>query len=381
MKKLCRLTTATVAPIGAAPIGTTLIAAAIVATLVACSPQPAPMAPPPVPVVVAKVQIRDMPILITAPGTVEPINSVAVKSLVDGQLLESAIKDGDDVKTGDLLFRIDPRPAQAALRQAQAARSKDQSELDQARAQVERYAPIAAKGFISADQMEQYRTNLAAAAASVKVDEAGIATAQVNLGYTEIRAPLSGRIGRVLIQPGNLLKANDTNALVVINQIEPIYVSFAIPGATLGRVLVAQKLAPLDVSATMAGVADPVHGKVGFIDNAVDSSTGTIKLRAEFDNSEHLLWPGQLVNVSMTLGHDANAIVLPDQAVQNGPDGNYVFVVGANGHAQLRAITVVRSIAGQSVIEKGITAGETVVIDGQSRVEDGAMVKVTEAAP
>lgn len=322
-----------------------------------------------------------MPILIAAPGTVEPINSVSIKSLVDGQLLESTVKDGDDVKAGDLLFRIDPRPAQAALQQAQAARSKDQSELDQAQAQVERYAPVAAKGFISANQMEQYRTNLAAAAASVKVDEAGIATAKVNLGYTEIRAPLSGRIGRVLIQPGNLLKANDTNALVVINQIDPIYVSFAIPGARLGRVLVAQKQAPLDVTVTITGVANPIHGKVGFIDNAVDGSTGTIKLRAEFDNSEHLLWPGQLVNASMILGHDTNAIVLPDQAVQNGPDGNYVFVVGANGHAEQRAITVARSAAGQSVIEKGIAAGETVVVDGQSRVEDGAVVKVTEAAP
>lgn len=348
--------------------------------LAACSREHAPPPAPPAPVTVVKAIARDMPILASAVGSGEAINSVAVKSLVDGQLLESLVKDGDDVAANQLLFRIDPRPAQAALHQAEAAQAKDQAALDQARSQVRRYAPIAAKGYLSADQMEQYRTNLEAGAASVKVDEANVVAAKVTLGYTEIHSPIAGRIGRILIQPGNVVKANDTNSLVVINQIEPIYVNFALPGALLGRVLVAQRAAPLSVIATIEGVAKPVEGKVAFVDNAVDSTTGTIRLRAQFANPEHVLWPGQLVSVSLTLGHDANAVVLPDQAVQNGPAGAYVFVVKADAHAEQRNVTVARVVEGHAVISKGLAVGETVVLDGQSRVENGAALKVTEAA-
>ncbi|GAA0724261.1 efflux RND transporter periplasmic adaptor subunit [Dokdonella soli] len=334
---------------------------------------------PPVPVTVVKAATRDMPVLVNVVGRVEAINSVAVKSLVEGQLLQSFVKDGDDIAVNQLLFRIDPRPAEAALHQAEAAQAKDQATLQQARSQVKRYEGIAAKGYLSADQMEQYRTNLTAAAAAVKVDQANVAAAKVTLGYTEIRSPLAGRIGRILIQPGNVVKANDTNALVVINQIAPIYVNFALPGSLLGRVLVAQKDVPLDASVTIAGVARPVDGKVAFVDNAVDSTTGTVKLRAEFGNSEHVLWPGQLVSVSLTLGHDQNAVVLPDHAVQNGPDGAYVFVVKPDQRAEQRSVTVARTVEGQAVIEKGLAAGETVVLDGQSRVENNASLKVTGA--
>lgn len=345
--------------------------------LVACSRDQAPHVPPPAPVTVVKAETRDMPLLASAIGSVEPINSVAVKSLIDGQILESLVKDGDDVRENQLLFRIDPRPAEAALKQAQAAQAKDEATLAQARSQVKRNEAIAAKGYISADQMEQFRTNMDAAAASVKVDQANVAAAKVTLGYTEIHSPLAGRIGRILIQPGNLVKANDTNPLVVINQIEPIYVSFALPGVELGPVLVAQRAAPLAVEATVAGVANPVEGKVAFVDNAVDTTTGTVKLRAEFGNPEHLLWPGQLVSVSLTLGHDRNAIVLPDRAVQNGPDGTYVFVVKPDQHAEQRKVTVKRMVDNQAVIASGLAAGETVVLDGQSRVENGAAVKIS----
>jgi multidrug efflux system membrane fusion protein len=349
--------------------------------LAACSRAPAPHTAPPPPVTVVKAAAKDMPVLISAVGSVEPINSVAVKSLIDGQILESFVKDGDDVAQNQLLFRIDPRPAEAALHQAEAAQAKDEATLAQARSQVKRYAAIAEKGYISADQMEQYRTNLDAAAASVKVDQANVAAAKVTLGYTEIRSPIAGRIGRILIQPGNLVKANDTNPLVVINQIEPIYASFAVPGVQLGPVLVAQRESPLGVEATVAGVPKPIEGKVAFVDNAVDTTTGTVKLRAEFANPEHLLWPGQLVSVSLTLGHDRNAVVVPDRAVQNGPDGTYVFVVKPDQRAEQRKVVVRRRVEDQAVIESGVAAGETVVLDGQSRVENGAAVKVTEAAP
>ncbi|MGH8172673.1 MAG: efflux RND transporter periplasmic adaptor subunit [Rhodanobacteraceae bacterium] len=358
-----------------------LALAASALALGACSNDHAAPAPEPAPVTVVKAQTRDMPVLASAVGNVEPINSVAVKSLIDGQLLESLVKDGDDVKENQLLFRIDPRPAQAALRQAEAAQAKDEATLEQARSQVKRYEAIAGKGYISADQMDQYRTNLESAAASVKVDQANVASAKVTLGYTDIHSPIAGRIGRILIQPGNVVKANDTNPLVVINQIEPIYVNFALSGELLGPVLIGQRDAPLKVIATIVGVPQPVEGEVAFVDNAVNSTTGTVKLRAQFKNTEHVLWPGQLVSVSLTLGHDPNAVVLPDHAVQNGPEGPYVFVVKEDGHAEQRTLSIRRSVEGFAVVEKGLAAGETVVLDGQSRVENGAAVKVTEQSP
>lgn len=353
--------------------------AAAAASLAACSPEQAPRSPTAVPVTVVQAGTRDMPILASAIGSVEPINSVSVTSMADGQLLSAQVKDGDFVTENQLLFKIDPRPAEAALRQAQAALAKDQATLDQAQSEVKRNAPVAAKGYISADQMEQLRTNLEAAKASIKVDQANITSAKVTLGYTEIRAPIAGRLGRILIQPGNLLKANDTNPLVVINQIEPIFVTFSLPGSLLGRALVAQKAAPLDVSATISGSDKPAAGKVAFVDNMVDATTGTIKLRAEFANPEHLLWPGQLVSVSLTLGHDPQAVVLPEQAVQNGPDGTYVFVVGSGQRAEQRSVTIGRSVSGEAIIEKGVAAGETVVLDGQSRVENGSPLKIAPA--
>ena len=354
------------------------VAAFACATLiVACSGEKAAHAPPPAPVTVTKAESRDMPIEAQAVGSVEPINSVSVKSLIDGQILESLVKDGDDVKQNQLLFRIDPRPAQAALHQAEAAQARDEATLAQARSQVKRNEAIAAKGYISADQMEQFRTNADAAAAAVKVDQANVSAAKVTLGYTEIHSPIAGRIGRILIQPGNLVKANDTNPLVVINQIEPIYVNFALPGSQLGPVIVGQRESPLSVQATVAGLPKPVDGKVAFIDNAVDSTTGTVKVRAEFENPEHLLWPGQLVNVNLTLGHDQNVVVVPDRVVQNGPDGTYVYVVSADNKAEQRKIGVRRMIDNQAVIDTGLAAGETVVLDGQSRVENGAALKIT----
>lgn len=359
----------------AARHGVVLAALALAA---ACSREHAPPKAAPAPVTVVTATTRDMPVLVSAPGSVEAINSVAVKSLVDGQLLEARVRDGADVTAGELLFRIDPRPAQAALQQALSAQAKDQAALEQARSQVKRYQDIAAKGYLSADQMEQYRTNLQAAIASVKVDEANVAAAKVTLSYTDIHAPISGRIGRILIQSGNVVKANDTNPLVTINQIEPIYVSFSLPSALLGRVQLAQKGGALAAQASVIGVDKPVEGKVAFIDNAVDTATGTVKLRAEFGNDGHVLWPGQLVSVSLTLGHDANAVVVPQQVVQNGPDGAYVFVVRADHTAEQRAVTVARVVAGEAVVDKGLAAGETVVLDGQSRVEDKAPLQVAQ---
>ncbi len=349
--------------------------------LAGCSRQAPPPAAMAVPVTVTRAVARDMPIVVAAPGTVEAINAVAVKSLVEGQLLESLVQDGADVQAGQLMFRIDPRPAQAALQQAEAALAKDRATLEQARSQVERYRDVAAKGYVSADQMEQYRTNLGVAQAAVKLDEANVEAARLSLDYTRIRAPISGRLGRIQIRPGNLVKANDANALVVINQIEPIYVNFALPGSHVGRVLAAQQAGPLAVRANVIGVAQPLQGRLAFVDNTVDSATGTIRLRGEFANDGHALWPGQLVSVELTLGHDAHAVVLPDKAVQNGPQGSYVYRVQDDRRAQMRAVSVARVQAGLAVIDSGVAAGDLVVLDGQSRVHDGSTLRFEEAVP
>ena len=340
---------------------------------------PPPPAPAAAPVAVAAAARKTMPELLAAVGTVEAINSVNVKSLVDGQLLESAVKDGDAVKAGQLLFKIDPRPAQAALAQAHAALAKDEAARDLARAQVDRYKPVAAKGFISADQMQQTLTTWQAALASVKVDQANVAAAKLTLGYTDIHAPLAGRVGRILVQPGNLVKANDTNPLLVINQLSPIFVSFAVPGAYVERVRAAQAKGALHVQAQGDALKVAQDGELAFIDNAVDQATNTVKLRARFANAEEALWPGQFVTIALTLGSDADAVVVPDAAVKAGPNGSYVFIVKPDQHAELRAVTPVRTVAGETMIGKGLDGGESVIVDGQSRVTDGALVKIVDA--
>jgi multidrug efflux system membrane fusion protein len=347
--------------------------------LTACSPPPPP-AEVPVPVEVARVVQKAMPERIDAVGTVEAINSVAVKSRVDGQLLESRVTDGEDVHQGQLLFKIDPRPAQAALNQVQAALAKDEAARDLALAEVNRYEPVAKKGFISVDQMQQYRTAYSAAAASVKVDQANVDAAKLTLGFTDIYAPFAGRAGRILVQPGNLVKANDTQALLTINQLKPIFVNFALPGQYVERVRGAQADAPLDVNASVESRKTPQSGQVAFVDNAVDPATNTVKLRASFANDDASLWPGQFANITLTLGSDANALVVPSTAIKDGPNGSYVFVVKADGRAEQRNVTVARGAGGESMISKGLSVDETVITDGQSRVVDGATVKVAATA-
>jgi len=356
-----------------------LAAIAVVLALGACSHAKPPPPDTAVPVSVAKVEQKPLPDVVAAVGTVEAINSVAIKSLVDGQLLESHVKDGQDVKKGQLLFKIDPRPAQAALAQMQAALAKDEAARDLAHAQVQRYAPVAAKGFISQDQMQQYQTAYEAAGASVKVDNANVQAAKLTLGYTDIFAPIDGRAGRILVQPGNLVKANDTQALLTLNQVSPIFVSFAVPGQYVARVRAAQHAAAPATSVSGDGLPAPIVGELTFVDNAVDPATNTIKLRATFANTDQLLWPGEFVNVALTLGTDAQALVVPDAAVKAGPNGSYVFVVKSDNRAEQRSVDVTRTFEGQSKIAKGLSAGETVVIDGQSRLVDGSKVRVDSA--
>lgn len=350
----------------------------IAAALAACSGKPSAPRDDAVPVETARVVQKAMPELVQAVGTVEAIDSVAVKSLVDGQLLAVHVADGGEVRKGQLLFSIDPRPAQAVLAQAQAALAKDVAARDLAHAQVARYAPVAKKGFISADQMQQYVTTQAAAAASVKVDEANVEAAKLTLGYTNIYAPMDGRAGRVLVQAGNLVKANDTNPLLVINRIAPIYVNFAVPGRDVDRVRAALAQGVLPAQAWVEGAASRANGKVAFVDNAVDPATNTVKVRAEFANADQVLWPGQFVDVSMTLAMQADALAIPATAVKQGPDGDYVFVVKPDSRAEQRSVKVARDVNGEAVVASGLSAGETVVTDGQSRLADGTPVRIAQ---
>ena len=348
--------------------------------LAACSGSPPPPPEPTVPVSIAKVERKAVPELLTAVGSVEAINSVAIKSLVEGQLLESHVKDGESVKKGQLLFKIDPRPAQAALAQVNAALAKDVAARDLALAQVNRYKPVAAKGFISADQMQQYLTAFEAAAASVKVDQANVEAAKLSVAYSDIRAPIDGRAGRILVQAGNLVKVNDSQALLTLNQLAPIFVNFAVPGQYVDRVRAAQAKGVLAVMAGGDGIDGRISGELAFVDNAIDPSTNTVKLRASFANIDERLWPGQFVDIELTLGSDADALAVPDAAIKAGPNGSYVFVVRPDSRAEQRAVTVARSVNGVAMIAKGLTVGETIVTDGQSRLVDGSKVKVAEPA-
>jgi multidrug efflux system membrane fusion protein len=333
----------------------------------------------PVPVVVASVERKAIALEVDAVGAVEPINTVQVRSQVDGQLLSAAVRDGQDVAAGDLLFRIDPRPIQAELEQARAALARDHAQLDEANAQLKRYEPMASQGYVSADQMVQVRTTAEVAEAALKVDEANIRGLELQLGYTEIRAPIAGRIGRVLVQPGNVVQVSDSNPLVVLNQIAPIYVGFALPQRFLAGVQAASVDDPLAVTVGGEGIEGMRRGELAFVDNAVDAATGTVRMHAQFANEDHALWPGEFVTVTLNLGDEADRIVVPEAAVQVGPNGTYVFVV-TDDKAEQRTVDVARTQDGESVIASGLEAGERVVVDGQSRLADGSFVSITRSA-
>ena len=325
--------------------------------------------PAAVPVVLATVAQETVPVRLQAIGNVEAFLTVALKARVDGQILEVNFREGQPVRKGDVLFRIDPRPYQAALRQAEANALRDRAGREQARSQERRYQELLAKNFISKEAYAQIRTNAETAQATAQASQAALENARLNLEYCTIRSPLDGYVGKVLLQAGNLVKANDVNPLVVINQVRPIYVNFAVPEQYLGEVRKYSAQAPLRVDVLSPdGATTQAAGRLVFIDNAVDASTGTIRLRGQFDNEPVLLWPGQFVNVSVRLFEQADAIIIPAQAVQNGPDGQYVYVVGDDMVAEVRRIKVQRTDAERAIVASGLAQGERVVTRGQLRL-------------
>jgi len=324
---------------------------------------------------------RTMPVRLYAIGNVEPFTTVALKARVDGQIVSVHFKEGDEVKQGAVLFEIDPRGFAAALKQAQANLAKDKALLDRAVEQEKRYKDLLGKNFISPDAYEQVRTNMETAAATVRADEAGIENARLSLEYCTIRAPVTGYAGRIQIQQGNLVKANDTNPLVTINQVVPIYTTFSVPEQSLADIRKYQTDGELKVQAAFANsTRAPISGKLSFIDNTADPTTGTIRLKAEFANTDKALWPGQFVNVVLTLYEQKDAIVTPSAAIQSGPSGQYVYVVKPDQTVELRTIKVARSEGDDTVIASGLQAGEQVVTVGQLRLAPGSRVNVGKSA-
>ena len=337
---------------------------------------------PAVPVTTAPVQLKTVAVRLYAIGNVEPYTTVAVKARVDGQLVSVHFKEGDEVRQGAILFEIDPRPFAASLKQAQANLLKDKALLDRASQQEKRYKDLLGKNFISPDAYEQVRTNAETAAATVSADEAAIDNVKLSLEYCTIRAPVTGYVGRIQIQQGNLVKANDTNPMVTINQVVPIYTSFSVPEQNIADVRGFLANGELKVAASFANSAHPpVAGRLSFIDNTADATTGTIKLKAEFPNADKALWPGQFVNVVLTLHEQKDAIVTPSAAVQNGPTGQYVFVVKPDSTVELRNIKIARAESNDTVVSEGLKPGDQVVTVGQLRLAPGTKVNVGKGAP
>jgi multidrug efflux system membrane fusion protein len=338
--------------------------------------------PPPrvVPVVAETADQKNVPLQIKAIGNVEAYNTVAIKSQINGEISEVYFREGQDVKRGRMLFRIDPRPFESALRQAESALVRDRAQAVNAQEDSKRYATLAGKGYVSVQEYDKARTNADALDAVVKADEAAVEAARLQLEYTAIMSPIDGQTGAITIQKGNVVKANDV-PLVTINQITPIYVTFSVPEQDLANIKRYQASGELHVDvSTPQGNKKPVNGTLTFIDNKVNTTTGTITLKATFPNQDRALWPGQFVDVIMTLTTERNRVVVPSQAVQTGQQGQYVYVIKDDMSAELRVVKPGRISGDWTIIDAGIAAGEKVVTDGQLRITPGVKVEIKPPA-
>jgi multidrug efflux system membrane fusion protein len=330
-----------------------------------------------VPILAAKVVQKTVSDSIRAIGRVEAFSTVDVKAQINGQVMQVHFRQGQDVKQGDPLFTIDPRPFQAALEQAQANLAKDRAQYRQAAADERRYATLLKQNVSSRQQYDQVEATAAALSASIQADEAAVQTARLNLEYTEIRAPIDGRTGDLLVHAGNLVKPDADTAMVVINQVHPVYVAFAIPEQKLPEVREFMAEHKLAVQVSLPGQQGPVEsGELSFVDNSVDAKTGTINLKGEFANTDARLWPGEFVNTTLVLREHPGAILVPSQAVQTGQQGSFVFVVQPDMKATIRPVVIGESIDNQTVVTSGLKPGETVVTDGQLRLIPGATVTI-----
>lgn len=331
--------------------------------------------PGPVPVTVAKAEQGEMPVLLTTVGRAEAWEGVTLKSRVDGQVESVRYTEGQAVKKGDVLIQLDRGDLAAKAAQAEALVAKDEAQLAKAQADVARYTGLKARGFVSDEKLNEVKTTQAAAAATLKANQAALELARLQLSYTTIRAPFSGVVGARLVFPGSAVKTNDTT-LAVVNRIDPLYVTFSVPERHLGRLRQSLSAGPMAVQMSVPGSkGEEITGKARFIDNAVDQATGTIVMKAVVDNAKGALTPGQFLNVSTVLDRLTAAVLVPNEAVQQGAEGNFLYVVNADDTVALRKVEVLTSHQGRSAIGKGLAAGEVVVTDGQLRLTPGATVR------
>ena len=334
-----------------------------------------PVRAPLVPVTVGTAETRAVPYELAATGTVEPMQTVAIQPQVSGLILRIAFREGQDVKKGQVLFELDPRPFQAALKQAEGLLARDHATATNAEEQAKRYSTLAAKEYVTAEQNDAARSDAAAATATVAASQAAVDQAQLNLQYATIRAPISGRTGSLRVREGNLVRSTDTSPLVTINQIQPILVRFALPASNLGSI---QKYRSnrITVLASPTGGGSGSEGALAFVDNAVDTTTGTIMLKGSFPNADGVLWPGEFVNVRLRLYVDQNALVVPASAVVSGQQGGFVFVIQPDSSAATRKVKVERTAGDISIVSGEIKPGDRVVTDGQLRLRQGAKVQI-----
>jgi len=344
-----------------------------VALLAACSKKKAGGDDAPVPVTLAKAVTMTVPDSITATGTVEPVNKVSVAAQVDGQLQKIFIKEGQHVLKGDPLMRIDPAPFKQRVAQAQAQLSQDQDSMKYAKAQASRYAELVSKGAAAQADSDQTDTAFKTASAKVDADKAALEQAKIDLGYTNITAPLSGKVGAFQVNEGAIVKKNET-VLITVNQIVPINVRFSVPEKYISKIRTAQHAGPVQVIADPEGVRK-ASGTLTFVDNTVNSDTGMIMLKAEFPNKDDSLWPGEFASTTLIVGQQKDAVVIPVAAVMSGQDGKFVYVVGADNRASVRKVTVGTMQGDSCVISEGLAAGDTVVTDGQMLLKDGSLVQ------
>jgi multidrug efflux system membrane fusion protein len=344
------------------------------ALFVACAKQEAPP-PASVPVTVGTAERRAVPYELAATGTVEPIQTVAVQPQVSGPIVRIAFREGQDVRKGEVLFELDPRPFQAALKQAEGLLARDQAQATNADQEAKRYTALAEREYVTAQQNDAARTTAAAATATLASSQAAVDQARLNLQYATIRAPISGRTGSLRVREGNLVRSADALPLVTINQIRPILVRFAVPAANLPAIqrYRNQKIA---VFAEPASGGSTSEGALAFVDNAVDTTTGTILLKGSFANTEGTLWPGEFVNVRVRLYVDQDALVVPASAVVSGQQGSFVFVIQPDSSAATKAVKVDRTAGDLAIVSGELEPGDRVVTDGQLRLRQGVKVQI-----
>ena len=339
---------------------------------------PAKAQPPPlIPVMAGTAATRNVPVYVEGLGSVQAFNTVSVKTRVDGQITKVFFREGQEVKAGDSLFQIDPRPYQNALQQAQATKEKDQAQLHSAQLDLERTAKLLTQSFQTQQAYDQQKATVGQLQASIKADDAQIATAQLNIDYALVKAPIDGRTGARQVDIGNLVQTAQNANLVSITQIRPIFVSFTVPAERLDAIRRNQAKQPLAVIAyAQDDKTELAHGQLTLIDNQVDAATGTIHLKAQFDNAGEPLWPGEFVSARIVLATRENAVTVPEDAVMRGPNGSYVYVLKNDDTAERRAVEIAAMQEGVAVVSKGLASGERVVTEGQYRLTDGAKAKV-----